>query len=121
MNVATNTREVGDVTVVDVSGRIVLGEETGYLRSLVNNLLTGGHNKILFNLSQVSYIDTSGLGFLLSALASARKQNGEVKLVNLPPKVLEVMEITKLYTVFDVSDDEATAVRSFNQSAAAGA
>jgi anti-sigma B factor antagonist len=121
MNVTTNTREVGGITVVDVNGRIVLGEETAFLRNLVSDLLKGGHNKILFNLDQVSYIDTSGLGFLLSALASARRQNGEVKLVNLPKKVLEVMEITKLYTVFDIADDEATAIRSFNQSAAAGA
>ena len=87
MNVTTNTREVGGITVVDVNGRIVLGEETAFLRNLVSDLLKGGHNKILFNLDQVSYIDTSGLGFLLSALASARRQNGEVKLVNLPKKV----------------------------------
>lgn len=121
MNLITKTREVGDITVVDVSGRIVLGEETAFFRNLVSELLKRGHNKILFNLGEVSYIDTSGLGFLLGALASARREKGDVKLINLPQKVLEVMQITKLYTVFDIIDDEAMAIRSFGQSAAANA
>jgi len=121
MNMTRTTRQAGDITVVDISGRIVLGEETASLRSLVSELLSKGYNKILFNLGDVNYIDSSGLGFLLSSLASVRKQGGEVKLLNLPQKVLEVMQATKLYTVFEVFDDEATAVRSFGQSAAANA
>jgi anti-sigma B factor antagonist len=75
--------------------------------------------KILLNLSDVNYIDSSGLGNLVSAFTSARKQGGELKLLNLTNKVHDVMQITKLYTVFDILDDEATAVKSFGQSAAA--
>jgi anti-sigma B factor antagonist len=116
-----NTRQVGPVTIVDISGRIVLGEESALLRNLVRDLLSEGHRKILFNLHEVEYIDTSGLGFLITALAGARKQGGEVKLLNLTQKVEDVMQITRLYTVFDILDDEAAAVRSFAQSAAATA
>jgi anti-sigma B factor antagonist len=121
MNTTTTTRQVAGITIVGIGGRIVLGEETALLRNLVSELLSKGHNRILFNLGDVNYIDTSGLGFLLSSLASVRKQGGEVKLLNLPKQVLEVMQITKLYTVFDIFDDEATAVTSFGQSATANA
>src|SRR5215472_13637149 len=119
MDMTTNIRQTGTITILDVSGRIVLGEETAALRSLLSDLLSKGHGKILFNLGEVEYIDTSGLGFLISALAGIRKQGGEVKLLNLTKKVQDVMQITKLYTVFDITDDEAAAVRSFAQSSAA--
>jgi len=118
MNMTTSTRQVGGVTIVDISGRIVLGEESAALRNLVCDLLSKGHKKILFNLGDVNYIDSSGLGHLVSAFTSVRKQEGELKLLNLTTKVHDVMQITKLYTVFDIMDNEAAAVRSFTSSAA---
>jgi anti-sigma B factor antagonist len=119
MNMTTNTRHVGDVTIVDISGRIVLGEESAFLRKLVSDLLSQGHKKILFNLSEVNFIDSSGLGHLVSSFTSVRKHNGDLKLLKLTNKVQDVMQITKLYTVFDILDDEEAAIRSFGQSAAA--
>jgi anti-sigma B factor antagonist len=118
MNLTTSTRQVRSVTVVDIEGRIVLGEESARLRELVNELLKNGHKKILFNLVDVQYIDSSGLGSLVSAFTSVRRQGGELKLLNLTSKVHDVLQITKLYTVFDIMDDEAVAINSFGQSAA---
>jgi anti-sigma B factor antagonist len=119
MDMTTSIRQVGGVTIVDISGRIVLGQESAALRNLVCDLLSKGHKKILFNLGDVHYIDTTGLGSLVSAFTSVRKQEGELKLLNLTNKVHDVMQITRLYTVFDIMDDEAVAVTSFGQSAAA--
>ena len=119
MNMTTSTRQVGGVTIVDISGRIVLGEESAALRELVCDLLGKGHKKILFNLGDVTYIDSSGLGSLVSAFTSVRKQQGELKLLNLTNKVHDVMQITKLYTIFDIMNDEGAGVKSFGQSAAA--
>src|SRR5258705_13445325 len=119
MQMTTSIRQVSGVTIVDVRGRIVLGEESAALRDLVCDLLSKGHKKILFNLGDVNYIDSSGLGHLVSAFTSVRKQEGELKLLNLTNKVQDVMQITRLYTVFDIMDDEAVAVKSFGQSAAA--
>jgi anti-sigma B factor antagonist len=119
MNMTATTRQVGGVTIVDISGRIVLGEESAALRDLVRDLLSKGHKKILFNLGDVNYIDSSGLGHMVSAFTSVRKQEGELKLLNLTNKVHDLLQITKLYTVFDIMDDEDTAVKSFSQSAAA--
>lgn len=119
MQMITSTRQVGGITIVDISGRIVLGEESAALRGLVCDLLSKGHKKILFNLADINYIDSSGLGHLVSAFTSVRKQGGELKLLNLTNKVHDLMQITRLYTVFDIMDDEAVAVTSFGQSAAA--
>ena len=119
MNMTTSTRQVGGVTVVDISGRIVLGEGSAVLSDMVRDLLGNGHKQILLNLSAVNYIDSSGLGHLVSAFTSVRKQQGELKLLNLTNKVQDVMQITRLYTVFDIMDDESVAVKSFDQSAAA--
>jgi len=113
MDMTTSIRQVGGVTIVDISGRIVLGEESAALRDLVCDLLSKGHKKILFNLGDVNYIDSSGLGHLVSAFTSVRKQEGELKLLNLTNKVHDLMQITRLYTVFDITDDEALAVKSF--------
>jgi len=121
MDMTTSTRQVGGVTIVDISGRIVLGEESAALRSLVGDLLNKGHKKILFNLGDVDYIDSSGLGHLVSAFSSVQKQGGELKLLHLTKKVQDVMQITRLYTVFEIMDDEAAAVRSFAPSSAATA
>jgi len=119
MDMTTSTRQAGGVTIVDISGRIVLGEESAALRELVCDLLSKGHKKILLNLGDVTYIDSAGLGHLVSAFTSVRRQDGELKLLNLTNKVHDVMQITRLYTVFDITDDEAAAVKSFGPSAAA--
>ena len=121
MGMTTSTRQVGGVTIVDISGQIVLGEESAALRNLVRDLLSKGHKKILLNLGDVNYIDSSGLGHLVSAFTSVRKQGGELKLLNLMKKVKDVMQIARLYTAFDVMDDEAAAIKSFDQSATATA
>jgi anti-sigma B factor antagonist len=121
MNMITTSRTVGNVTVVDISGRIVLGPESAALRSLVTDLLSKGHKKILLNLAEVNYIDSSGLGHLVSAFTSVRKQEGELKLLKVTNKVHDLIQITRLYTVFDIRDDEAEAVKSFDLSEAASA
>jgi anti-sigma B factor antagonist len=119
MKLTTATRKVEGVTVVDITGRIILGEESAALRQVVNDLLTGGEKKILLNMAHVDYIDSSGLGYLVSAFTSAKKQGGELKLLNLAVDVKDVMQITRLYIVFDVFEDEATAVKSFSKAATA--
>ena len=121
MNITTSTRHVGDVTIVDISGRIELGEESAAVRNLVGGLLNAGNKKILLNLAGVDYIDSSGLGALVSAFSSVHKQGGQLKLLHLTDKVSDLMEVTKLYTVFDIATDEAAAVKSFDQSTAANA
>ncbi|HET7106958.1 MAG TPA: STAS domain-containing protein [Candidatus Acidoferrum sp.] len=119
MNMITSIREVTDVTIVDISGRIVLGDESAALRDLVRRLLSMGHKKILFNLANVNHIDSAGLGHLVGAFTSVQKQAGELKLLNLTNKVHELMHITRLYTVFDIIDDELVAIESFGKSARA--
>jgi anti-sigma B factor antagonist len=121
MKMTKSTRQAGSVMIVDISGRIELGEESAALRDMVCDLLSKGQKQILLNLGDVHYIDSSGLGTLVSAFTSVRKQGGELKLVNLTNKVRDLMQITKLYTVFDITNDEAAAVRSFAQPAAATA
>jgi anti-sigma B factor antagonist len=115
MNMTTSTRHVGGITIVDISGRIVLGKESASVRDLIHGLLSKGHTQILLNLGAVDYIDTRGLGSLVGAFTSVRKQGGELKLLNIPEQVADVMQITKLYTVFDILNDEAAAVKSFSQ------
>ena len=114
MSMKASTRQVDGVTIVDLSGRITLGEGSVVLRDTIKDLLGKGQKKILLNLGDVSYIDSSGIGELVSAFTSVRNQGGELKLLNLTKKVHDLLQITKLYTVFDVKDDEATAVGAFN-------
>jgi anti-sigma B factor antagonist len=118
MNMTISTRQVGGITILDIGGRIVLGEESASLRDVIRDLLKSGHKQILFNLGDVAYIDTIGLGSLVGAFTTVRKQGGDLKLLNLPEKFAGVMQITKLYTVFDIINDEAAAVKSFRQSTA---
>jgi anti-sigma B factor antagonist len=113
VNLRVNTRQVDGVDIVDCSGRITLGEGSVILRDTVKDLLGKGHKKILLNLGEVNYIDSSGIGELVSAYTTAKNQGGELKLLNLTKKVHDLLQITKLYTVFDVKDDEAAAVRAF--------
>jgi anti-sigma B factor antagonist len=118
MNMTISTRQVGGITILDIGGRIVLGEESASLRDMIRDLLKNGHKQILFNLGDVAYIDTIGFGSLVGAFTTVRKQGGDLKLLNLPDKFAGVIQITKLYTVFDIVNDEAAAVKSFSQSTA---
>ena len=107
------TREYSGITLVDLSGRISLGDGSALLRTTVRNLLEEGRTKIILNLGDVNYIDSSGIGELVSGFTAVRNRGGELKLLNLTKKVNDLLQITKLFTVFDVFTDEATAVRSF--------
>ena len=113
MTMKASNRQVSGVTVVDLSGRITLGEGSTVLRETVKDLLSKGQRKILLNLADVTYIDSSGIGELVSAFTSVRNQGGDLKLLKLTKKVHDLLQITKLYTVFDVKDDEAGAIQSF--------
>lgn len=113
MNLKTTTRQVDGVNIVDCNGRITLGEGSVVLRDTVKDLLGKGQKKILLNLGDVNYIDSSGIGELVSAYTTVKNQGGELKLLNLTKKVHDLLQITKLYTVFDVKDDEASAVKAF--------
>jgi len=106
-------REVGDVVVIDFSGKITLGEGSAVLRKLVRELVERGHRKILLNLADVDYIDSSGIGELVSAYTAVRGVNGEMKLLQLTKRVHDILQITRLFTVFDVQSDEDIAVQSF--------
>jgi anti-sigma B factor antagonist len=108
------TRQVDHVTILDVRGRIVLGDETDALRTAVRDLLAKGKKKIILNLAEVDYIDSSGVGELVGSFTTVRNAGGELKLLNLTQKVHDVLNVTKLYTVFDIRDDEFKAVKSFD-------
>jgi len=108
------TREVSHVTIVDITGRITLGEETGKLRDTIRQLISEGKKKIVLNLALVDYIDSSGVGELVSSFTTVRNSGGELKLLSLTKKVQDILNVTKLYTVFDVKEDEFTAVKSFD-------
>ena len=114
MSMKVATRQVDGVTILDLSGRITLGEGSVVLRDAVHDALAKGSKKILLNLGDISYIDSSGIGELVSAFTSVKNQGGELKLLNLTRKVHDLLQITKLYTVFDVKDDEASAISSFH-------
>jgi anti-sigma B factor antagonist len=106
-------RDVGQVTVVDLGGRITLGDGSALLRKTVRQLLDDNRYKILINLADVDYIDSSGIGELVHAYTSVQNRQGELKLLHLTKKVRDLLQITKLYTVFDVHTEEAAAVLSF--------
>lgn len=114
MSLKIDTREVAHVTVLDVKGRIVLGDEIGDLRDAVRQLVADGKKKIILNLAEVDYIDSSGVGELVGCFTTVRNAGGELKLLKLSQKVKDVLYVTKLYTVFDIRDDEFTAVKSFD-------
>ena len=109
-----STRQSDGITIVDLRGRITLGEGSVTVRDTVHDLLSKGQKRILLNLGNVNCIDSSGIGELVSAFTAAKKQGGELKLLNLTEKIHNLLLITKLYTVFDVKDDEAVAVKSFS-------
>jgi len=115
VSMKASNRQVNGITIVDLSGRITLGEGSVILRDTVRDLVAKGDKRILLNLGDVTYIDSSGIGELVSAFTTVRNQGGELKLLNLTKKVHDLLQITKLYTVFDVKDDEASAVASFSK------
>jgi len=114
MSLKIDTREVAHVTILDIEGRIVLGDEIHAVRDAVHGLVNEGKKKIILNLAGVDYIDSSGVGELVGCYTTVRNAGGELKLLNLTQKVQDVLYVTKLYTVFDVKDDEFTAVKSFD-------
>ena len=114
VSLKASSRLVDGVTIVDLSGRLVLGEATGLLRDSLQEILSRGQHKILLNLGDVSYIDSSGLGTLVSGYSSVTGRQGQLKLLNLTKKVHDLLQVTKLLTVFEVFNDEAAAVKSFS-------
>jgi len=114
MPLKIDTREVAHVTILDIEGRIVLGDEIHDLREAVRGLIKQDKKKIILNLANVDYIDSSGVGELVGCFTTLRNAGGELKLLNLTQKVHDVLHVTKLYTVFDIREDEFTAVKSFD-------
>jgi len=113
MGMKSGVRQVDDITVIDLAGQIKLGEGSSVLRDTVKDLLAKGQKNILLNLGEVNYIDSSGVGELVSAFTSVRNRGGELKLLHLTKKIRDLLQIAKLYTVFEVLDDEATAIAAF--------
>ncbi|MCA2971951.1 MAG: STAS domain-containing protein [Acidobacteriaceae bacterium] len=113
MSVTIDSRLSGDVTILDVAGKITLGDGSVVLREKVKELVAGGNKKVLLNLGNVTYIDSSGIGELVAAFTSVSNSGGALKLLHLTKRVQDLLQITKLYTVFEVHDDEAKAIGSF--------
>jgi len=113
MSVKVSTRQVGDVTVADVMGRLTLGDASSTFRDALRNLASQGHKKILLNLGAVSYIDSSGIGELVAGYTTVTNAGGKLKLLNLTERVQSPLQSTKLYTVFEVFTDETAGVKSF--------
>ncbi len=108
------TRTVNDVTILDIHGKITIGEGSAEIRNRVRDLLQAGRKKILLNLGDVSYVDSSGIGELVSSFTTVTNQGGQLKLLSLTKKLRELLAITKLLTVFDTYDEESKAVASFS-------
>jgi anti-sigma B factor antagonist len=113
MSFRATIRDVGEVTVIDMDGRITLGEGSALLRDLVHEMLSKNRRKIVMNLAGINYIDSTGLGELVSAYRLIKSEGGELKLLHLNKKVTDLLQITKLYTVFDVHNEESQALASF--------
>jgi anti-sigma B factor antagonist len=113
MSLKINVRETADATILDMSGRISLGEALGELRDSIREALAGDQKNILLNLAEVSYIDSSGLGQLISSYATVASRGGQMKLLNLQKRVNDLMQITKLVTVFETYSNEEAALKSF--------
>ncbi len=106
-------RQAGDVTILDLNGKITIGEGSVAVRSAIRRLLEEGKKKILLNLAGVSYVDSSGIGELVSSYSTINREGGQLKLLNLTQKIQDLLAITKLLTVFDVYEDESTALNSY--------
>jgi anti-sigma B factor antagonist len=117
MALTAKVRRVGNVAIVDLGGKITLGESTGILRDELRSLLSQGSKNIILNMADVSYVDSAGLGELVGAYTTATNQGGALKLLNLQGKMKDLMQITKLHTIFPSYDDEKTALASFGATA----
>jgi anti-sigma B factor antagonist len=106
-------RQAGDITILDMNGKVTIGEGSIALRTAIRRLLGEGKKKILLNLGSVGYVDSSGIGELVSSFTAVNKEDGKLKLLNLTQKIQDLLAITKLLTVFDVFDSEADALSSF--------
>ena len=113
MSFKMNTREINDISIIDLSGQLTMGDACAGIRDEVRDELGHGIRKIILNLAEVTYIDSAGLGELTAAYMSVKNREGKLKLLNLAKRVHDLMQITKLYTVFDVYDDEKKAIASF--------
>jgi anti-sigma B factor antagonist len=113
MSMRITNSEVGSVSVVELDGRLVLGDESNSVREKLTSLVAAGKNKIVLNMANIKYIDSSGLGALVAAHVSAKTHGSSVRLCNLGQKFHDVMQVTRLLTVFDVYDSQAAAVSSF--------
>ncbi|HWR15462.1 MAG TPA: STAS domain-containing protein [Terriglobales bacterium] len=109
-----NSRDVDGITILDMEGRITLGEDIAALKQVIGGLIAAGRKLVLLNLRDVPYIDSSGIGELVTAFTKIRNSGGELKLLNLTSKVRTLLEITRLYAIFDIGDDEAAAIHSFS-------
>ncbi len=128
MTLKYSMRQTGDVAILDLDGRLSLGEAVAFgpgsglvLGETMRELTKKGQKKILLNLAEVTYVDSSGVGQLVGALTTARNQGGDIKLLKPPRQVLDLLKTTKLDTVFDIQQDEAAAIQSFSKGAAARA
>ncbi len=128
MSLKYNVRQTGDVTILDLSGRLSLGEEVAFgpgsgvvLSDTIRELAKKGQKKILLNFAEVTYVDSSGVGQLVGALTTARNQGGDLKLLKPSSQVLDLLKTTKLNTVFDIQEDQAAAIQSFSKGAGARA
>jgi anti-sigma B factor antagonist len=119
MALTVNTRQVGDVAVVDLDGKITLGESTGHLRESIRQLLEQGTKKIVLNVAKVSYVDSAGLGELVGIYTTAKNQAATVKLINLQKKMTDLLQITRLHTIFEIYENEQAALDSFGKSVTA--
>ena len=113
MSLKATSREIDGVMVIDLDGRITLGDGSALLRDLIRENFNKGHKKLVLNLAAISYLDSTGLGELVSGYRLVKSQGGELKLLNLNKKVSDLLQVTKLYAVFDVHNVEAQAVASF--------
>jgi anti-sigma B factor antagonist len=119
MSIKAEVRHKGDVAIVDLAGRITLGEGSGLLRTTIKDLVTDGNRNILLNLGGVSYIDSAGLCEIIGSYATITNQGGQIKLLNVQTKVRDLLQLTKLYTVFATFDSEDEAISSFATAAGA--
>lgn len=110
-------RTAGDITILDITGRMTLGEGDEILKDKINSLVLDGRKKIVLNLAGVPYIDSSGLGEIVRTYTTVSRQGGSLKLLNLTKRITDLLAITKLLTVFETHDSEDDAVRSFSASA----
>jgi len=113
MTIQASTRVVDGIAIVDISGQLRLGEGTGKLREAITQLIGEGYRKILLNLGGVIHIDSAGIGELMMNYTTLRNQGGELKLLNLHKNVRNLLQVTRLYTLFDVHDDQESALKAF--------